>query len=55
MKTAEMQVKSGTTDIHAQQKKINVYKVLNYFFLVLITGLTAVPLFWSWKAAFMAA
>lgn len=53
MKTAETQVKLGTTDIPTEQKKINIYKILNYFFLVLITGLTAVPLFWSWKAAFL--
>ena len=36
-----------------QRKNFNIYKILNYFFLVFITGLTAVPLLWSWKAAFL--
>lgn len=40
-------------DIPFQRKKINIYKILNYFFLIFITGLTAVPLLWSWKAAFL--
>jgi ABC-type glycerol-3-phosphate transport system permease component len=43
----------GLSEIPTQRKKINIYKLLNYFFLIFITGLTAVPLLWSWKAAFL--
>jgi ABC-type glycerol-3-phosphate transport system permease component len=48
-----MQSKMQTSDIPVKKKSFNLYKILNYFFLILITGLTAVPLIWSWKAAFL--
>ena len=53
MTTINAQSKMQTSDIPVKKKKFNIYKFLNYFFLVLITGLTAVPLLWSWKAAFL--
>jgi ABC-type glycerol-3-phosphate transport system permease component len=53
MKNAQTRGKSAMQDIPFQRKKINIYKILNYFFLIFITGLTAVPLLWSWKAAFL--
>jgi len=53
MKNAQMRGKLVIQDIPFQRKKINIYKILNYFFLIFITGLTAVPLLWSWKAAFL--
>jgi ABC-type glycerol-3-phosphate transport system permease component len=53
MKNTKTQDKLVMQDISFQRKKINIYKILNYFFLFFITGLTAVPLLWSWKAAFL--
>lgn len=45
--------KSSLDDIPSKRNKFDIYKFLNYFFLFFITGLTAVPLLWSWKAAFL--
>lgn len=53
MTKIELQSKSDHKNIPMKRKKINIYKNLNYFFLIFITGLTAVPLLWSWKAAFL--
>ena len=53
MKNAQTRDKLVIQNIPFQRKKINIYKILNYFFLIFITGLTAVPLLWSWKAAFL--
>ena len=53
MTKIELQSKSDLKNIPIKRKKINIYKILNYFFLIFITGLTAVPLLWSWKAAFL--
>lgn len=53
MTKIELQSKSDHKNIPMKRKKINIYKILNYFFLIFITGLTAVPLLWSWKAAFL--
>jgi len=53
MTKIELQSKSDYRDIPIKRKKVNIYKILNYFFLIFITGLTAVPLLWSWKAAFL--
>ena len=53
MTTVNTQRKMQTSDIPVKRKSFDVFKALNYFFLILITGLTAVPLLWSWKAAFL--
>lgn len=53
MTKIELQSKSDHKNIPIKRKKVNIYKILNYFFLIFITGLTAVPLLWSWKAAFL--
>jgi ABC-type glycerol-3-phosphate transport system permease component len=53
MTTINAQSKIQISDIPVKRKNFNIYKFLNYFFLILITGLTAVPLLWSWKAAFL--
>jgi ABC-type glycerol-3-phosphate transport system permease component len=53
MTKIELQPKSDHRAIPIKRKNVNIYKILNYFFLIFITGLTAVPLLWSWKAAFL--
>ena len=53
MTKIELQSKSDLKNIPIKRKKINIYKILNNFLLIFITGLTAVPLLWSWKAAFL--
>lgn len=53
MTTLSTQKNSQTSNVRIHRKAIDPYKILNYFFLIFITGLTAVPLLWSWKAAFL--